>query len=119
MPPLTTGGAVLKSEYPLAIADYLGIQPHAGVAGPWMSNQGTVLKEWLLAVGEVLDVPYAGDKVATMQALVEAVGMVWVPSTMASTDTPSGGGGNISLPAFEALFAGVQSQQAAGRRRAV
>lgn len=110
---------MIKSEYPLAIADHLRIPPYEGVAGPWMSNQGTVLKEWLLAVGEVLDVPYAGGKVATMQALVEAVGMVWVPGTMASTETRSGGGGNISLPAFEALFAGVQSQQAASWRRAV
>lgn len=109
---------MLKAEYPLAIADHLGIPPHAGVAGPWMSNQGTVLREWLLAVGEVLDVPYAGDKVTAMRALVEAVGMTWEPSTMASTDTPSGGGGNISLPAFEALLTGLQTQETAQRRRA-
>lgn len=29
---------MLKSEYPLAIADYLGIPPFEGVAGPWMST---------------------------------------------------------------------------------
>lgn len=56
-------------------------------------------------MGEVLDVPYGGDKGATMQALVEAVGMVRVLSAMASR--------------VRGVVRGVQPQRAAGRRRAV
>lgn len=100
-----------KDEYPEAIADLLGIPAQMGVAGPWMSNQGTVMKSWLLEVGAVIGVPYAGDKVAMMRELVESVGGTWNPTTMASTRTASGGGGNISKPAFEELLTGLRRRE--------
>lgn len=83
-----------------------------------MSNQGTVLQDWVRAVSEALDVPYTG-KVSTMRALVEQVGQTWDPGTMASERTLSRGGGNISTPAFQALLLGLQSQPAAQRRKSL
>lgn len=105
-----------KDDFPKAIADILGIPPEDGIAGPWMSSEGTVLAAWLHAVGEALDIPYAGEKTRMMRSLVESVGASWDPGTMASKLTPSGGGGNISTPAFEALFRGLQNQPVAQRR---
>jgi hypothetical protein len=101
---------MLKSEYPKAISDLLGIAAQDGIAGPWMSSEGTVLRSWLLAIGESLDVPYTGEKSSMMRALVEAVGGTWDPVRMSSTETTSGGGGNISTPAFEALYAGIEQR---------
>lgn len=101
---------MLKDEYPKAISDLLGIPTQYGIAGPWMSNQGTVIQPWLEAVAEALNVPYTGRKTTMMRALVEAVGGTWNPSTMASTQTPSGGGGNVSKPAFEELLSGLRRQ---------
>jgi hypothetical protein len=107
---------VLKDDYPKAIADLLGIPPMQGIAGPWMSSQGTVLGDWVRAVAEVLDIGYT-DKVATMQAMVESVGETWNPATMASTTAPKGGGGNISKPGFVALLKGLDRQPTAQQRR--
>ena len=110
---------MLKDEYPLVIADLLGIPRIDGSGGPWVSTEGTVLVDWLKAVGEALDVPYAGQKVRMMQRLVERVGQEWDPATCASELTPSRGGGNIRTPAFERLHLGLQSQAVARQRRAV
>lgn len=105
-----------KSEYPKVIADMLGIPPIFGTGGPWMSTRGTVMSEWVKAVSEALDVPYE-NKVATMRAMIESVGVRWNATTMASENTPSAGAGNISTPAFVALLEGLSSQPAARRRR--
>lgn len=116
-PSLSIGAFMRKDEYPRAIADLLSIPPIQGSGGAWMSTEGTVLRDWLEAIGEALDVPYAGQKVLMMQHLVEAVGQEWDPATCASTLTESGGGGNIAKPAFERLLAGL-SQDPVSRRRA-
>lgn len=102
---------MLKGEYPVVIADLLGIPEMQGSAGPWMSAQGTVMAEWVKLVAERLGVPYS-DKVSTMRALVETVGRTWDPATMASTMTQSQGGGNISTPAFRALLEGLETSEA-------
>lgn len=99
---------MFKDEYPEAIADWLGIPAVMGIAGPWMSNEGTVMKDWLIAVGEALDVPYAGEKTRMMRDLVEAVGMTWDESTMTSRGTRSGGGGNIKPAAFAAVLEALE-----------
>ncbi|WP_415297574.1 HNH endonuclease [Cellulosimicrobium sp. SJTW-1] len=104
-----TADRVKKDEYPRIIADYLGILPIEGAGGPWMSRQGTVMKEWLEAVGEAIDVPYQGEKVRTMAALVERVRGRWDSSTMSSKETRSGGGGNITERAFIALLEGLEA----------
>jgi len=108
-----------KTEYPQAIADLLGLPPIRGIGGPWLSRNGTVLGDWLRAVGEALDVPWAGEKVRMMQRLVEAVGGTWDAGLMASTASTSGGGGNITTRGFEALLEGLQQQRTAGQRRQV
>lgn len=109
---------MLKPEYPKAITDLLGIPAQQGKAGPWMSTEGTVLSTWLQAVAEALSVPY-DNKVDTMRRLVEAVGQRWDPVRMASTSTSSGGGGNISTPAFVALYEGLRADPAGTRRREI
>lgn len=112
---------IKKDDYPKVIADWLGIPPVEGKGGPWMSTEGTVMKEWLEAVGEALDVPYLGEKVRTMKALVERVGSPWDPVEMSSKATRSGGGGNITEKAFVALRDGLSKDatlsQAASARR--
>ena len=107
-----------KDEYPKAIADLLGLAPVQGIGGPWMSSNGTVLSVWVDAVAETLNVP-RGSKVETMQRLVESVGGTWDRVTMASTHTASGGGGNISLPAFAALYNALQKNPSARRTQEI
>ncbi|MGQ2911091.1 HNH endonuclease [Aeromicrobium sp.] len=97
-----------KDDYPLAIAELLGVGPPVyGKGGPWMSSQGTVLADWLVALGEVLGVAYRGEKVRTMMALVESVGEAWDAEKMSSKGTESDGGGNITTVGFQALLRGV------------
>lgn len=108
---------VLKHEYPKAITDLLGIPPVQGLAGPWMSSEGTVLKSWLEAVAEALDLSYVGEKTRTMKAIVEAVGAEWDEASMTSRLSRSAGGGNISSPAFEAVFQALVHRPPAARAR--
>ena len=105
-----------KGDYPLAIANLLGIPPIQGRAGPWMSSEGTVLGDWVRAVAEAMDVTYI-NKVTTMRALVEAVGQSWDPTSMSSETTASAGGGNTRTPGFAALLHGLQGQPNTSVRR--
>lgn len=115
-----------KKDWPEFIAHQLGVPTVMGIEGPWTSTSGTTLKDWFIDVGEALSVPYLGSKTLAMQHLVEAVGMRWDAVSMASTDTASGGGGNLQARAFETLWEGIVSSPegqaalslAAGRLRA-
>ncbi|WP_353957093.1 HNH endonuclease signature motif containing protein [uncultured Ornithinimicrobium sp.] len=81
-----------------------------------MSNQGTVLTEWVKAVAEAMDIPYAG-KVRTVRAILESLGVEWNATTMASETTRSEGGGNISTPGFQALLTALENSPRAQPRR--
>src|SRR4051812_42293222 len=96
-----------KKEYPKAITDLFGIPAVQGTGGYWMSRNDTVSEEWVRLVAAKIGVAYTGDKVTTMRAMVEEVGQTWNPRTMSSTLTRSKGGGNISKPAFVALYEGL------------
>ncbi len=98
-----------KKKWPEFISDQLGIAAVEGGQGPWQANGGTVDRAWFLAMCEVFSTPYPGNRVKAMEALVAAVGEVWDAKTMASTNTPSRGGGNVKGEAFAALWAGIQS----------
>lgn len=98
-----------KKDWPEFIANQLGVPTVMGIEGPWTSTSGTTLKDWFTGVGEALSVPYLGSKPLAMQHLVEAVGMHWDAISMASTDTASGGGGNLQARAFETLWEGIVS----------
>ena len=95
-----------KSELPTAITDLLGIPSIDGIAGPWFSNEGTVIKEWFQAVAELLGLPYSG-KVTTMTAVLAHYGIAWDAVRHSSTETLRGGGGNLRREAFEDLFSAI------------
>ena len=98
-----------KREWPKFISGQFGIPTIDGSQDAWLAKGGTVDRAWFLAMCEVLSVPYPGNRVSAMEALVVAVGGVWDAETMASTGTSSGGGGNVRKEAFAALWTGINS----------
>ena len=96
-----------KADLPVTITDVLGIPPHEGIDGPWLSNEGTVIKEWFQAVAELHGLPYIG-KVRTMQRILEHYGVAWDAKRHSSTERPAGGGGNVRKEAFADLLVALE-----------
>jgi HNH endonuclease len=99
-----------KTELPKAVTDLLGIPPIQKVAGPWLSNEGTVTKEWFQAVAEAFGLPYTG-KVSTMKAILEYSEVAWNPLRHSSVITASEGGGNVRKEAFADLLTALETSK--------
>jgi 5-methylcytosine-specific restriction protein A len=96
--------------WPGHIAERLGIEEVPGLVAPFVSNGDTTDVIWFECVGEVLGVPYPGERVAAMRLLVEHVGEQWDEDLCSSSLTPSGGGGNLKVESFRRLFAGLRNR---------
>lgn len=99
---------MLKADLPVTITELLGIPSHEGIDGPWLSNEGTVIKEWFQAVAELHGIPYIG-KVRTMQRILEHYGVSWDAERHSSTERPRGGGGNVRKEAFADLLVALEN----------
>jgi hypothetical protein len=93
-----------KKEWPAYIASALGIPTVNGSGGPWISTGDTTDVSWFRAMSDYLGIAYEGERIRSMQAILEEVGGAWDLDSMSSGGAGKQSGGNVRIEAFEALW---------------
>lgn len=93
-----------KREWPEYIASALGIPTVHGSGGPWISTGDTTDVSWFRTMSDYLGIPYEGERIRAMQAILEEVGGAWDLDAMSSGGAGKQSGGNVRVEAFEALW---------------
>ena len=98
-----------KTAWPGFITDALGIPSVQGKGGRWHSTGDTTDVAWFHAMCDALGIPYPGERIRAMKALIEASGGTWNQELHSSLGPGKQPGGNVRKEGFEELWSSLVS----------